>query len=86
MLRGRGISTGSSCSVVHSVCFALTMSASLSSVGRAMAPAVTARDSGDSAARPSSEQNSRVKAAEISLQAVAPAKIPRYGDSARFPR
>jgi len=75
ILRGNAISTGSSSCVVHSVRFSLTMDANLRRVGNAMAPAVAAIYSGDSAERPRREQNSRVKDPETSSHAVSVSKV-----------
>ena len=68
MLRGSAISTASSSCVVHSVRFTFTIDASFNSVGKAIAPAVTATYSGDSAESPSKEQNSLVKDVQTSVQ------------------
>ena len=68
-LPARIISTGSSCCVVHSVRFSFIIVCSFNSVGKAMAPAVEAINSGESAESPSREQNSRVKEIANSFQA-----------------
>lgn len=69
MLLGNAISTGNSLAVVHSVRFSLTIVANFSRVGRAIAPAVAAMYSGDSAERPRRAQNSLVNDAETSSHA-----------------
>ena len=61
--------TGSSCCVVHSVRFSFMIVWSLRRVGKAIAPAVAAMYRGESADKPRSEQNSRVKALARSSQA-----------------
>lgn len=55
--------------------FSFTIEASFRSVGRAIAPAVAAMYSGDSADRPSREQNSRVKEEETSDHAERVSKV-----------
>ena len=62
------------------------MLASLSKVGNAIAPAVAAIYRGDSAERPSREQNSLVNELAASSQAVSLMKIPWYGEPPRFDR
>lgn len=62
-------STGNSLTVLHSVFLSFIMAAIFSSVGKAIAPAVAAIYSGDSAASPSSEQNSLVNACAASAHA-----------------
>lgn len=62
-------STGNSLTVLHSVFLSFIMAAIFSSVGKAIAPAVAAIYSGDSAASPSNEQNSLVNACAASAHA-----------------
>ncbi len=81
---GSGVSTGNSFSEVHSVRFCFWMVWSFMSVGRAIAPAVAATYSGESADSSSKEQNSRVKEVATSSQAVELMNLVLYGDSSRF--
>ena len=80
----RGNLTGSSCCVVHSVLFSFIIVCNLSSVGRAMAPAVAAMYRGDSADKPSKEQNSRVNDVARYSQVSSFRNVWRYGDAARL--
>jgi hypothetical protein len=57
MLSGRGVSNGSSWAVVHSVPLDRVASMYFMRRGRASAPAVTARETGESADSPSRLQN-----------------------------
>ena len=77
----QGFLTGSSFWVVHSVRFTFMMVCSLSNVGNAIAPAVAATYSGESADSPSNEQNSRVKEFATSSHAEWLLKIALYGES-----
>lgn len=76
--------TGSSFCVVHSVRFAFMIVCSLRRVGRAIAPAVVAMYRGESAERPRSEQNSRVKEFATSVHADGLLNMALYGESSRF--
>lgn len=67
--------TGSSFCVVHSVLFAFIIVCNFNRVGSAIAPAVAAMYRGESADKPSSEQNSRVKDCATSDHADGLSKI-----------